>query len=467
MKRRKILSITICVCLLICMFPQLAFAAEADPQANQQTEPVISTDAAEPQKAPAQVTDPPESPMPQAEPTTADDKGGEPQGTVQNQSTSEQESSAAAPSDSPTESPQPEPASVESSNAFSQSQASTPAAEQETSAASLTTKKAAAPMEGAPKEQAGAAKSKTIATVKKTAAGVTVSGGIEGKDWVYDSSQQTLVIQKDGITVSGTATDDLAILCTMAVTAITIDNLDHGSNVIALMSADENGNSLTDLTIKIQGENRIDAIVGMGDITLVGTKNSRLDLTLGAMAFQDLNFKNAVVNGGSFMAIRDLNIKGKSVVTAKFNKYLSPGDTAAMIFAGRDLNIDLAKGGKVTADGYAGSSKYHYQDRTFPLLAGRSINISKGSHVSTPSGGKVGTYYDEGLSLQAILNADGSPAVDASVQYGTDKSLTASASVSDISSSPQTGDYGAGLVFLYIVLLAAGAAALISRRKTE
>ncbi|MDE8735423.1 hypothetical protein P0G10_20315, partial [Eubacteriales bacterium DFI.9.88] len=99
----------------------------------------------------------------------------------------------------------------------------------------------------------------------------------------------------------------LAILCTMAVTAITIDNLNHGSNVIALMSADENGNSLTDLTIKIQGENRIDAIVGMGDITLVGTKNSRLDLTMGAMAFQDLNFKNAVVNGGSFMAIRALN----------------------------------------------------------------------------------------------------------------------------------------------------------------
>lgn len=481
MKRRKLISITVCVCLLICMFPQMAFAAETEPPANQGTEPVSAADAAEPSPAPSDAPGPSQAPANTKAPSEssqlqsdlpAASESGKTQNAAQDKNGPEQTDSADSPSKAPDDPESPGAESDESSAASSPSESSEIAAQAEDNAsAPLTVKKAAAANTPA-KEQADtnsntAADAKTIATVSKTAAGITVSGGIEGKDWTYDPGEQTLTIHKDGMTVSGTATDDLAILCALAVTTITIDHLDHGSNVIALMSADENGNDLTDLTIKIQGTNRIDAIIGIGDVSLVGTKNSRLDLTLGAMAFQDLNFKNAVVNGGSFAAVRDLNITGKSIITAKANKYLAPGDTVAMISAGRDLNINLAKDGKVTAYGYPGSSKYHYSDRTFPFLAGRSIHISKGSHVATPGGGKVGTYDYEGLPLQVILNADGSPAVDASVQYGANKSLTASAAVSDVSTSPQTGDYDSGLIFLFILLLAGGTIALITRKKVQ
>ncbi|MCQ4638429.1 hypothetical protein NE619_16990 [Anaerovorax odorimutans] len=484
MKRRKFISIAVCLCLLIAMIPQMAMAAEAD----QPAEPAEKPTAAQPAETPSDsadtstVTQPPSTPSASENSALSESKPVVKE--TQNTDSGKQEPAAESTPDlvptdqqqAPTE-PTAPPASEQ--NAVQTEAENTPADESAPvkAKASLMAKPAAATESAEPEEQPRAAKGQaqaeepqTIATVKSTAAGIQVSGGLEGKDWTYDAKEQTLTIMKDGMTVSGTATDDLAILCTLAVTAITIDNLDHGSNFIALMSGDMEGEALSDLTIRIKGKNRIDAIIGVGDVTLTGTKNSRLDLTLGAMAFNDLNIKDATINGGSFMAVRDLNIKGKSVVTAKSNKYLPPGITMAMIMAGRDINIDLAKGGKVTAYGYAGSSKYDYEDRAFPFMAGRSINISKGSHVATPSGGKVGTYNLLGmLPMQVILDASGNPAVDASIQYGANKFLTASASVSDVSGSPQTGDSSAAeLTVLYLILLAAlaaGASALTIRRK--
>ena len=62
MKRRKLISITVCVCLLICMFPQMAFAAETEPPASQGTEPVSAADAAELSQAPSDAPEPSQAP---------------------------------------------------------------------------------------------------------------------------------------------------------------------------------------------------------------------------------------------------------------------------------------------------------------------------------------------------------------------------------------------------------------------
>lgn len=452
MEKRKFISLFLCLSLLasLTLMPAAAFAAEVQPSESTlqaepvqentaQTEPSVQTQAAE--SAPAV---PAETSAGQAsEQAPATEPAAVPSSDEQTDIPQQLEDSTAPPAQSTDEDPA-EPADV---------QAEEPEASQESAAQAAS--EPSAPVK------------KSVATAEKTVNGIKVTGGIEGKDWTYDSKEKTLTISKDGMTVSGTATDNLIILCTLAVSSLTLDNLDHGKKIVEIISGEAESEK-TDFNLTLKGSNKISAITGSGDVTITGEKNSRLDLTAGLNALNDLNIKNAVVTGGIFAADRDINITGTSQVTAKPTKELTPalelGLPVSMMTAGRNINIDLAPGGSVAASGI----KTAYAD-VLPMLAMGRINISDNSKVILPQNGKVGTsdVFDI-LPVQLIVDSSGNPASDVLIQHISAQNSTAAgsafAAAASGSVSPQTGDNStSALLILYLILTAAGSTAIALR----
>lgn len=410
MKRRKFISMFVCLCLLLTMIPAAAFAAESEP----------ATDT--PQPLPSQET----TAQPQQNPTD-----------------SVESTEPTDPSMTPDPQPAPEPETQQTEEVQKQPQAeptSEPAAAVEKEEKAIEPAAKLDAQKAQPSNTKKAASTEAVATVKKTAAGIKVTGGIEGKDWEYDSQNQTLTIKKNGLTVSGTATDSLNILCALAVTSVTMDNLRSGDNALALMS----DNDQLDITLK--GKNDILAIVGAGNVSINGTKNSQLDILLFAVAGKDLSIKNANITSSNLVGARDVNISGKSVVTTEGFGFLSP----ASILAGRNINVDLSTGGSLTAKG---------SKEVLPMLAGNKINLGKNSKLVTPSSGSTATIKVEGYPGKVIVDANGNVATDAVIKSGL--SLTASATTNDASAvSPQTGDNGMNNVMWAFVLAAFAAAVL-------
>lgn len=463
MEKRKFISFFLCISLLMAMTlsPAAAFAAEAEPaQASEaaQTEPAHQTESA--QESTVQI----QTQAPAAESTSVSEPS-EPSGIQ-----------AADPSEAATE-----PSSEEQAETPQQTQetstaqpAQTKDADEEQQEAVDTQAGDAEEMDAAkestanPQPKASAPAQKKSVTAEKTVNGIKVSGGVEGKDWVYDSKEQTLTISKDGMTVSGTATDNLIILCTLAASTLTLDNLDHGKHEVQIVSG-QNEEDKTDLTLILKGTNKVSAVVGSGDVTVIGKKNSRLDLTAGMTAFNDLNFRNATVTGGIFAADRDINITGTSRVTARPTKELAPalemGLPVAMMTAGRDINIDLAPGGSVTASGMKTA-----EADVLPMLAMGHINISKNSRLVLPKNGKVTTsdLFDI-LPVQIITDGSGKPASDVQIEYGAGQNsaaafVTASYGQGMANAYPQTGDDSASmLLVLYLILAAAGSLSIALR----
>lgn len=464
MEKRKFISFFLCISLIAVMTlsPAAAFAAEADPSPaaeTVQTEPAHQSEAAQESTAQAPAQEPAAESAPASEPSEPgsiqaaepSEPASEPSSEYQAETPQQQETGTAQSAQTePTDEGQQEAAAAQPEDAKQPKASKESAADPQTRAS------------------ASAAPAKTRATAEKTVNGVKVSGGVEGKDWVYDSKEQTLTISKDGMTVSGTATDNLIILCTLAVSALTLDNLDHGKHEVQIISG-QNEEEKTDLTLTLKGKNEIDAVVGAGDVTVVGTKNSRLDLTAGMTAFNDLNFRNATVTGGIFAADRDINITGTSRVTARPTKELAPalelGLPVAMMTSGRDINIDLAPGGSVNASGMKTA-----EADVLPMLAMGHINISKNSSIVLPKNGKVTTsdLFDI-LPVQIITDGSGRPASDVAIEYGSGQNsaaafVTAAYGQGAANASPQTGDDSAFmLLVLYLVLAAAGSLAIALR----
>lgn len=458
MTKKKTVSLFLCLSLLVTMAPTAVFATETEPsaEATQGTqESATQTDV--------KVQAEPETPAAQApsQPSAIENRQTSPSGETEFTAPSQDQAIDQEQAIDET-SAGPDPVMDSEPSEPSQALKETKAEAESTTP----DRQAALPKEETQKESKAAADKETV-TAEKTASGIRVTGGVEGKDWVYNSADKTLTINKNGMAVSGTATDNLVILCSLAVSALTLDNLDHGKNMVEIVCG-ENEAVKKDLTLTLKGTNKIDAITGTGDVTIEGTKNSKLSLTAGVNAFQDLNIKNAVVTGGIFSADRDINITGTSKVTAKPTKELKPaldlGLPVAMMTAGNNINIDLAPGGSVVAAG----SKIGDAE-VLPMLAMGHINISKNSRVLIPQNGKVSTseLFDI-LPVQIITDQSGNPALDVSIghisAWNTANSGTAAATAAFGSASPQTGDDStAGLLILYLILAASGSIALALR----
>lgn len=451
MEKKKFISFFLCFSLLaaLTLSPAAAFAAETAPpestQAEAAQESVIQAEApSEPQAAePSPEQSAEAGSLPAAEPA---------------------EAASSPSSENQTDTPQ------QAENSTAQTAQTTDEGQQE--AAELQAEQAK--QQDSPQEMADAAAAKVsappaknTASAEKTVNGIKVTGGIEGKDWVYDSKEQTLTISKNGMTVSGTATDNLIILCTLAVSALTLDNLDHGKSEIQIVSGMTESDK-THLTLTLKGTSEIDAVIGAGDVTVAGSKDSRLDLTAGMTAFNDLNIQNATVTGGIFAADRDINITGTSRVTVRPTKQLAPalelGLPVAMMTAGRNINIDLAPGGKVAVSGMKTADA-----EVVPMLAMGKIRISESSKVVLPRNGKVVTsdLFDI-LPVQIIADASGRPASDVVVEHASARNsasgIYAYAASGDGTASPQTGDSSAHMLFaLYLILAAAGSLAAALR----
>lgn len=471
MKKRKFISALLAACLLVTMFPALTFAQEAPAPED----PAVIQESTEPDTA---VLENNTDSVPAQQPSD----------------------SVIDPCDIVSQPPQ-DTLAESSAEAIKESTVSeeTSSADAETSSQELF-KKAAAPA-AVPKEDKAltstvsqpAASVKTVAEVEKTVNGIRISGGVEGKDWTYDSKAQTLTITKDGLTVSGTATDNLAILCTIAVSAITLQDLDQGKHAIILMSMPdvdmiaklENGlDDITDiqlqkvfdtnLTVTAKGNNTIATAISTGDLTIQAAKGGSLAVaimaagrnltmtgagrinTLLAGSGRDINIRDIKVKTSLLIAGRDINIYGKSKVTiapdAEAEELLELGLFPAMAFAGRDINIDLAPGGIVKARGMKlKDTEDPLFTEVYPMMAMRHINITKGSNVVTPAGGTIGTVNLLGvIPVQVLLNPEDGNMLTSAAQTGV---------------SPETGDVDTDiLMWLYLLLAVSGIAALLTRK---
>lgn len=436
MKRRKQISILACLCLLLTMIPAAAFADDAGIPDSAPAQEVSAVEPSAPAVQPGEIQEPAAEETLMAEPAAPEETQPADELTAEPETMDPED--AAPPADLP---------------------------EQNSDASSK--RLAAAPVDNAPKPAASKEQIpvKTFAAAEKTASGIKVSGGIEGKDWFYDSEEQTLAIMKDGLTVSGTATDDLIILCAIAASTLTLDNLDQGKHIIMIGGGlDEKDNS--SMTLIIKGKNDIMAAISGGNLTIVGKEGSSLNMQAAA-ASNNLNIRDANITAGFLNSGRDINISGKTKLTIKPTKELKPfidmGLLPALILADHNINIDLAPGGYVKAAGAKAADKDALFSEVLPMMAMNKINLSKGSRILLPQGGKVGTAALLGiLPVQTILNSNGSPALD--ITISNSNILTASASMSD--ASPQTGDSSTQILYiLYVILAAAGTAALISRKK--
>lgn len=445
MKKKKTISLFLCLSLLVTMAPATVFATETEP--STEATQVTQESAAQADAKIQTVPETSEAPAP-SQPSAAAI-----QQTIPSEETEASAPSQVQPADEASESTAPvlESEPSEPSEALNGTEAES----------SLPDEQAAVPEKEA-KQESKAASVKETVTAEKTVNGIRVTGGVEGKDWVYNSADKTLTINKNGMTVSGTATDNLVILCSLAISALTLENLDHGTSLVEIVCG-ENESEKKDLSLTLKGKNTIDAITGTGDVTIEGTKNSSLNLTAGVNSFQDLNIKNAVVTGGIFSADRDMNITGTSKVTAKPTKELRPaldmGLPVAMMTAGNNINIDLAPGGSVIATG----SKIGDAE-VLPMLAMGNINISKNSRVIIPENGKVSTsnLFDI-LPVQIITDQFGNPAFDVSIGHISAQNTGSSATLA-ATASPQTGDDSTdGLLVLYLILIVSGSIAIALR----
>lgn len=473
MKRRKTISVLACLCLIASMIPASAFAEEA-PAAGNPYQPAAVSESTAPENTSCV------SSVSVASETPA----GEDEALSPAQETQQTQLPDADP-DMNQESAPEETLQTDSAVAAEAEDQAAPAKEGASSLSEASQTEAA-------DAEASTVPAEATATAEKTVNGIRVSGGIEGKDWIYDPEEQTLTITKDGMTVSGTATDNLIILCTMAVSAITIDNLDHGKNIVGIISgtdAMENEdttpdmmsgkNPLPSLTVTVKGKNKLDEILGVGNVTISGTKNSSLDLSRNGWAIalfgnlkiknanvktqlltagNDLSIRDSAVKTGLLTAGRDINITGKSKVhiapTKELKPLLASGLFPAMATAGRNINIDLAPEGIVTVKNAKVTSKDPLFPQVYPMMAMNRINITEGSKVVTPNGAHIETVDLYGQKVQVLM--------DGYSQTAADTSAAASAG----STSPQTGDDSMnGLLLLYGILILSGAAALISRKK--
>lgn len=482
MKRRKFISLLAVVCLLAALIPAAAFADEAVPE----TAGAVSTETSVPSE-----TSSSEDSISSALPA---DTGTAAQEQAPAVESSDAPTSTQLPQTEDPKDPQDPDSSVSEEEPMSQPDGNTHEPMDETVPGTDVSvpDPAASDLSAEETEKTSSEENSITVTAEKTVSGIKVSGGIEGKDWVYDSKEQMLIITKDGLAVSGTATNNLTILCTMAVSALTMENLNQGSHSLALFSGldsfEENDSALdalldgkvpdVSLDITVKGKNQVSLIIGVGNVTLTGTKNSYLDLTASAAAvFGDLDINSANINTESLSAGRDLsirdsklkvslmtsgrdiNILGKSRVTLSPTKeledFLSDGYTPALAIAGRNINIDLAPGGIVKTRSVKVTGKDPFYPIVYPMMAMGHINITKGSNVVTPNGAHVETINLYGDKVQVLMDG-----------YNTGSTAPAAGTHIASSASPETGDDSMnGLLVLYGALILSGAAALAIRRK--
>ena len=90
--------------------------------------------------------------------------------------------------------------------------------------------------------------------------GIEISGS-KGTEWDIneDNGQQTVLVKRDGVSISGKATSDITILITDGVTNLELNELTQGDNYIYI-SSDDNNYTVNKFTLNIVGKNEIESI---------------------------------------------------------------------------------------------------------------------------------------------------------------------------------------------------------------
>lgn len=207
-------------------------------------------------------------------------------------------------------------------------------------------------------------------------AGLKVNAA-ESDSWKYDTETNKLTLMKDGVTVNGTAEQDIVIECYVDVSELSLNGVQQGDHSVSLKT------DITDkdLVIDISGDNDIDNVLALGDMTIRGTKDSELDIGKGIFAAEDLVLQDVKLRTKGIVADNDMSICGTSDVKVDINGEAFSDLITSAAKARHDLLVDLSAGGRfeVASDSDEGGFLY----------AGNHLTLGKSTEITKPSGSIV------------------------------------------------------------------------------
>ncbi len=199
----------------------------------------------------------------------------------------------------------------------------------------------------------------------------------ESDSWKYDTETNKLTVMKDGVTVSGTVEDDILIECYVDVSELSLNGVQQGEHSVSLKT------DITDkdMVIDVSGDNDIDNVLALGDMTIKGTKNSGLDIGKGIFAAEDLVLQDVKIRTKGLVADNDMSIYGSSDVKVDINGEDFSDLITSAAKARHDILIDLSAGGRfeVTSD----------RDEGGFIYAGNRLSLGKSIEITNPSGSIV------------------------------------------------------------------------------
>lgn len=208
-------------------------------------------------------------------------------------------------------------------------------------------------------------------------AGLKVNAA-ETDSWKYDTETNKLTVMKDGVTVSGTAEDDIVIECYVDVSELSLNGVQQGEHSVSLKT------DITDrgMVVDVRGDNGIDNVLVLSDMTIKGTKDSELDIGKGIFAAEDLVLQDVKIRTKGLAADNDMSICGSSDVKVDINGETFSDLITSAAKARHDLIVDLSAGGRfeVTSDSDEGGFLY----------AGNLLTLGKSTKIMKPSGGSTG-----------------------------------------------------------------------------
>lgn len=207
-------------------------------------------------------------------------------------------------------------------------------------------------------------------------AGLKVTAA-ESDSWKYDAEANKLTVMKDGVTVSGTAEDDILIECYVDVSELSLNGVQQGEHSVSLKT------DITDkdIVIDVSSDNDIDNVLALGDMTIKGAKNSGLDIGKGIFAAEDLVLQDVKIRTKGLVADNDMSICGSSDVKVDINGEDFSDLITSAAKARHDILIDLSAGGRfeVTSD----------RDEGGFIYAGNRLSLGKSTDITKPSGSIV------------------------------------------------------------------------------
>lgn len=223
--------------------------------------------------------------------------------------------------------------------------------------------------------------------------GLHIVGAGEYYWHVSDEYGYVLVIESDGVEVTGTAKENTLIDIKDDVTYLTLLDLNQGEACIDILASSRDEET-KGINLMFNGENKVSQIDSVRQLTIEGcSDSSKLNVINSIAVTENLCVKDGTISANYIEVLNDMQIIGNSCVFLEARNSLDSDIIERLSVSGK-LFFDLNEQGYVKCIG---------DNNTDAIIAYEGIELINKSTISSPEGGHI--LFDAEGDFYSIYNS--------------------------------------------------------------